>query len=95
MIKNSLIFIHYISLPKSYIKKLLAKYLAKLDTHLDTKKHQKTKDGNYCNRHILKKIRTSYEEEKIKVPRNREEKVRVICFLMSQLLLFLKLQKPL
>jgi len=29
MIKNSLIFIHYISLPKSYIKKLLAKYLGK------------------------------------------------------------------
>ena len=59
MIKNSLIFIHYISLPKSYIKKLLAKYLAKLDTHLDTEKHQRTKDGNYRNEHISKKIKTT------------------------------------
>ena len=45
---------------------------AELDTHLDTEKHQRTKDGNYRNGHISKKIKTSYGEEEIKVPRDRE-----------------------
>jgi transposase, mutator family len=45
---------------------------AELDTHLDTEKHQRTKDGNYRNEHISKKIKTSYGEEEIKVPRDRE-----------------------
>uniref|UniRef100_UPI003C750AA4 IS256 family transposase n=1 Tax=Capnocytophaga gingivalis TaxID=1017 RepID=UPI003C750AA4 len=40
--------------------------------HLDTEKHQRTKDGNYRNGHISKKIKTSYGEEEIKVPRDRE-----------------------
>jgi len=85
-----------ISFFKKLHKRVVEQILkAKLDTHLDTEEHQITKDGNYHNRHILKKIRISYEEKEIKVSRNREEKVRVICFLMSQLSLFLKLQKPL
>ena len=45
---------------------------AELDTHLDTEKHQRTKDGNYRNGYISKKIKTSYGEEEIKVPHDRE-----------------------
>ena len=45
---------------------------AELDAHLDNEKHQKTIDGNYRNGHNTKKIRTSFGEEEIKVPRDRQ-----------------------
>lgn len=45
---------------------------AELDAHLDHEKHQKTIDGNYRNGHNTKKIRTSFGEEEIKVPRDRQ-----------------------
>ena len=45
---------------------------AELDAHLDNEKHQKTIDGNYRNGHNTKKIRTSFGEEQIKVPRDRQ-----------------------
>jgi putative transposase len=45
---------------------------AELDSHLDTEKHQKTTDGNYRNGHSTKKIKTSFGEDTIKVPRDRE-----------------------
>ena len=45
---------------------------AELDDHLDTEKHQKTKNGNYRNGHQTKKIKTSFGEDEIKVPRDRE-----------------------
>nr|WP_309597643.1 IS256 family transposase [Flavobacterium oreochromis] len=45
---------------------------AELDAHLDTEKHQKTSDGNYRNGHGTKKIKTSFGEDQIKVPRDRE-----------------------
>ena len=62
---------------ESFFKKLHKRAVeqmleAELDTHLDTEKHQRTKDGNYRNGHISKKIKTSYGEEEIKVPRDRE-----------------------
>ena len=62
---------------ESFFKKLHKRTVeqmleAELDTHLDTEKHQRTKDGNYRNGHISKKIKTSYGEEEIKVPRDRE-----------------------
>ena len=62
---------------ESFFKKLHKRAVeqmleAELDTHLDTEKHQRTKDGNYCNGYISKKIKTSYGEEEIKVPRDRE-----------------------
>lgn len=62
---------------ESFFKKLHKKAVeqmleAELDTHLDTEKHQRTKDGNYRNGYISKKIKTSYGEEEIKVPHDRE-----------------------
>ena len=45
---------------------------AELDAHLDNDKHQKTTNGNYRNGHGTKKIKTSYGEDEIKVPRDRE-----------------------
>jgi putative transposase len=45
---------------------------AELDAHLDNEKHQKTKDGNYRNGHNNKTIRTSYGEDIISIPRDRE-----------------------
>ena len=62
---------------ESFFKKLHKRAVeqmleAELDTHLDTEKHQRTKDGNYRNGQISKKIKTSYGEEEIKVPRDRE-----------------------
>lgn len=44
---------------------------AELDDHLNYEKHQKTKDGNYRNGHGIKKIKTSFGEDQIKVPRDR------------------------
>lgn len=43
-----------------------------LDVHLDNEKHQKTSNGNYRNGHGTKKIKTSFGEDLIKVPRDRE-----------------------
>lgn len=45
---------------------------AELDAHLDNEKHQKTQTGNYRNGHISKKIKTTFGEDQIKVPRDRE-----------------------
>lgn len=45
---------------------------AELDVHLDNEKHDKTKDGNYRNGHTSKKIKTSFGEEQIQVPRDRD-----------------------
>ena len=45
---------------------------AELDAHLDNEKHQKTSNGNYRNGHANKKIKTSFGEDQIQVPRDRE-----------------------
>ncbi|MXV39407.1 IS256 family transposase, partial [Flavobacteriaceae bacterium Ap0902] len=45
---------------------------AELDAHLDHEKHDKTKDGNYRNGHGKKKIKSSFGEAEIKVPRDRD-----------------------
>lgn len=45
---------------------------AELDDHLDNEKHEKSIQGNYRNGHGTKKIKTSYGEDQIKVPRDRE-----------------------
>jgi transposase-like protein len=45
---------------------------AELDSHLDNEKHQKTNDGNYRNGHGTKKIKTTFGEQEIKVPRDRD-----------------------
>ncbi len=44
---------------------------AELDAHLDNEKHEKTKGGNYRNGHGIKKIKSSFGESEIKVPRDR------------------------
>lgn len=45
---------------------------AELDAHLDNQKHEKTKEGNYRNGHGIKKIKSSFGEGEIKVPRDRD-----------------------
>jgi transposase-like protein len=45
---------------------------AELDAHLENEKHQKTSTGNYRNGHITKKIKNSFGEDQIQVPRDRE-----------------------
>lgn len=45
---------------------------AELDAHLDNEKHEKTKDGNYRNGHAAKKIKSSFGQSEIKIPRDRE-----------------------
>ncbi len=45
---------------------------AELDAHLDNEKHQKTVQGNYRNGYGTKKIKTSFGEDQIAVPRDRE-----------------------
>lgn len=45
---------------------------AELDIHLDNAKHEKTNNGNYRNRHGTKKIKSSFGESEIKVPRDRD-----------------------
>ncbi|WP_346983900.1 IS256 family transposase [Chryseobacterium sp. POE27] len=45
---------------------------AELDTHLDNEKHQKSITGNFRNGHGTKKIKSSFGESEIKVPRDRE-----------------------
>ena len=44
---------------------------AELDAHLDNEKHEKTKEGNYRNGYGAKKIKSSFGETEIKVPRDR------------------------
>jgi transposase-like protein len=45
---------------------------AELDVHLDNEKHDKTASGNYRNGHGTKKIKSSFGENEIKVPRDRD-----------------------
>jgi transposase-like protein len=45
---------------------------AELDAHLDYEKHEKSKDGNYRNGYGAKKIKSSFGESEIKVPRDRD-----------------------
>jgi transposase-like protein len=45
---------------------------AELDEHLDNEKHQISTSGNYRNGHGTKKIKTSFGEDEIRVPRDRE-----------------------
>jgi transposase-like protein len=45
---------------------------AELDAHLDNEKHDKTASGNYRKGHGTKKIKTSFGENEIKVPRDRD-----------------------
>jgi transposase-like protein len=45
---------------------------AELDGHLDNEKNEKSKAGNYRNGHGTKKIKTSFGEDEIQVPRDRE-----------------------
>ena len=45
---------------------------AELDAHLDNEKHDNTSSGNYRNGHGTKKIKTSFGENEIKVPRDRD-----------------------
>jgi putative transposase len=45
---------------------------AELDAHLDNEKHQKTSNGNYRNGHTTKRIKNSFGEDQIQVPRDRE-----------------------
>jgi len=42
-----------------------------LDAHLDNQKHHKTTTGNYRNGHASKKIKSSFGENQIQVPRDR------------------------
>ncbi|MFV8466581.1 transposase, partial [Flavobacterium sp. LB1P62] len=45
---------------------------AELDAHLDNEKHDKTSNGNYRNGHGTKKIKTSFGQQEIKFPRDRD-----------------------
>lgn len=45
---------------------------AELDAHLNNQKHEKTIEGNYRNGHGIKKIKSSFGESEIKVPRDRD-----------------------
>ena len=49
---------------------------AELDANIDNEKHEKTKEGNYRNGHGTKKIKSSFGESEIKVPRDREGRFR-------------------
>ena len=54
---------------KRGIEKMLE---GELDGHLDYEKHQKSNGGNFRNGHTKKKVKTSFGESKIMVPRDRE-----------------------
>ena len=43
-----------------------------LDAHLDYEKHYRSKEGNTRNGHSKKKVRTSFGESRITVPRDRD-----------------------
>ncbi len=55
-------------LQKRGIEKMLE---GELDGHLDYEKHQRSKSGNTRNGHSKKKVRTSFGESEITVPRDR------------------------
>lgn len=55
-------------LHKKAVEHMLA---AELDAHLDNEKHEKTKEGNNRNGHGTKKLKSSFGESEIKVPRDR------------------------
>lgn len=57
------------SIQKRGIEKMLE---GELDAHLDYSKHDPRKDSNSRNGYSTKQIKTSYGEEKIQVPRDRE-----------------------
>ena len=56
-------------LQKRGIEKMLE---GELDGHLDYERHQRSKDGNSRNGHSKKKVRTSFGESEISVPRDRD-----------------------
>ena len=56
-------------LQKRGIEKMLE---GELDAHLDYTKHERRKENNTRNGYTPKKIKTSYGEDEIKVPRDRE-----------------------
>lgn len=56
-------------LQKRGIEKMLE---GELDAHLDYNKHDRRKEENARNGYSSKKIKTSYGEDQIKVPRDRE-----------------------
>lgn len=56
-------------LQKRGIEKILE---GELDGHLDYEKHQKSENSNTRNGYAIKKIKTSYGESQIQVPRDRE-----------------------
>ncbi len=45
---------------------------AELDAHLANEKHQRTTNGNYRNGHGTKTIKTSFGQDEIKTPRDRD-----------------------
>ncbi len=55
-------------LQKRGIEQLLE---GELDAHLDYEKHQKSKGSNYRNGHTTKRIKSSFGETEINVPRDR------------------------
>ena len=57
------------SIQKRGIEKMLE---AELDAHLDYDKHSHRKEKNSCNGYSTKTIKTSYGNNQIKVPRNRD-----------------------
>ncbi len=63
--------------PQNFLKDLQKRGIEKLlegelDAHLDYSKHDLRKDENTLNGYSTKKIKTSYGEEQIKVPRDRD-----------------------
>lgn len=56
-------------LQKRGIEQLLE---GELDAHLDYEKHQKSKGSNYRNGHTTKRIKSSFGETEINVPRDRD-----------------------
>src|SRR5699024_12590463 len=59
------------TIQKRRIEKMLE---AELDAHLDYDKHSHRKEKNSCNGYSTKTIKTSYGNNQIKVPRNRDRK---------------------
>jgi len=61
----------------NFLKQLQKRGLEKildgeLDDHLDHEKHQKSKEGNTRNGYSKKKVRSSFGQDNIQVPRDRE-----------------------
>lgn len=51
---------------------------AELDSHIDNEKHDKSIDCNYRNGHGAKKVKSSFGESEIKIPRDREGRKEVL-----------------